>query len=160
MPSFDVVSEVDDHELSNAVDQANRELTNRFDFKGTNAKFTLTDEKITLTAPSDFQVKQMQDILENKLVKRGLDIQCLSFGDVSSNLAEAKLEVEVKQGIDKETAKKIVKAVKETKIKVQASIQGEQVRITGKKRDDLQEAMAALKEANLGLPLQYDNFRD
>jgi hypothetical protein len=160
MPSFDVVSEVDDHELTNAVDQANREIDNRFDFKGTNAKFSLAENKITLSAPSDFQVQQMQDILETKLVKRGLDIQCLSFGDISSNLAEAKCEGEVKQGIDKESAKKIVKSVKDAKIKVQAAIQGEQVRITGKKRDDLQEAIAHLKEANVGLPLQFNNFRD
>lgn len=160
MPSFDIVSEVDAHELSNAVDQANRELSNRFDFKGSNANFALADEKITLTAPSDFQVQQMGDILENKIVKRGLDIQCLSFGDITSNLAEAKQEVEVKQGIDKETAKKIVKSVKDSKIKVQAAIQGEQVRITGKKRDDLQETMSHLKEVKLGLPLQFDNFRD
>lgn len=160
MPSFDVVSEVDAHELTNAVDQANRELSNRFDFKGSNAKFSLAENKITLTAPSDFQLKQMADILENKIVKRGLDIQCLSFGDISSNLAEAKQEVEVKQGIDKETAKKIVKSVKDAKVKVQAAIQGEQVRITGKKRDDLQETIAHLKEAKLGLPLQFDNFRD
>lgn len=160
MPSFDVVSEVDDHELSNAVDQANREITNRFDFKGTNAKYLLTDSKITLTAPSDFQVKQMQDILETKVVKRGMDIQCLEFGEMHSNLSEAKCDVVVKQGIDKETAKKIVKGVKEAKMKVQAAIQGEQIRITGKKRDDLQEAIAHLKEMKVGVPLQFDNFRD
>lgn len=160
MPSFDVVSEVDMHELTNAVDQANREITNRFDFKGSDAKYALQENSIVMTAPSDFQVKQMQDILQTKLAKRSIDNKCLEFGEMQTNLSEAKMIVTVKQGIDKEAAKKIVKYIKETKIKVQAAIQGEQVRVTGKKRDDLQEVMTALKEMSLELPLQYDNFRD
>lgn len=160
MPSFDVVSEVDKHELSNAVDQANREIDNRFDFKGTNAKYTLSDTVITLSAPSDFQVKQMQDILETKVAKRGLDVMCLEFGEMNTNLSEAKLEAKLKEGIDKETAKKITKSIKDSKIKVQASIQGEKLRVNGKKRDDLQETIAFLKEQKFNLPLQFDNFRD
>ncbi len=160
MPSFDVVSEVDKHELSNAVDQANREIDNRFDFKGTNAKFTLNDTAITLTAPSDFQVKQMQDILETKVVKRGLDVLCLEFGEMSTNLSEAKIEAKLKEGIDKDSAKKLTKTIKDSKIKVQASIQGEKLRVSGKKRDDLQEAIAFLKEQKFDLPLQFNNFRD
>ncbi len=160
MPSFDVVSEVDKHELSNAVDQANRELDNRFDFKGTGAKYALSDTVITLTAPSDFQVKQMQDILESKVVKRGLDILCLEFGEMNTNLSEAKMEAKLKEGIDKDVAKKMTKSIKESKIKVQASIQGEKLRVTGKKRDDLQEAIAYLKDQSFGLPLQFNNFRD
>lgn len=160
MPSFDVVSEVDQHELQNAVDQANREVDTRFDFKGTGAKFELNKETITLTAPSDFQIKQMQDILVSKLVKRDLDSKSLDQGEITSNLSEAKQIMTVKQGIDKDTAKKLTKLVKEAKLKVQCAIQGEQVRITGKKRDDLQEAIALLKDSDLDLPLQYTNFRD
>lgn len=160
MPSFDVVSEVDKHELSNAVDQANREIDNRFDFKGSNAKYVLNDTTVTLTAPSDFQVKQMQDILETKIAKRGLDVLCLEFGEMNTNLSEAKIEAKLKEGIDKDTAKKITKAIKDSKIKVQASIQGEKLRVNGKKRDDLQETIAFLKEQSFNLPLQFDNFRD
>ncbi len=160
MPSFDVVSEVDLHELTNAVDQANREIDNRFDFKGSGAKYELNEEKITLKAPADFQVKQMQEILQTKLAKRGLDVQCLEWGDITSNVAEAQQIVTVKQGIDKDSAKKIVKEIKNSKIKVQAAIQGEQVRVSGKKRDDLQQTMATLKEIGFGLPLQFTNFRD
>lgn len=160
MPTFDVVSEVDKHELSNAVDQANREIDNRFDFKGTNAKFALSDDTVTLTAPSDFQVKQMQEILEAKVVKRGMDVLCLEFGEVSSNLSEAKQEAKLQEGIDKDVAKKITKAIKDSKIKVQTSIQGDKLRVTGKKRDDLQETIAFLKEKSFSLPLQFNNFRD
>jgi cyclic-di-GMP-binding protein len=160
MPSFDVVSKVDDHELTNAVDQANREVTNRFDFKGSNAKFELSDNKINLTAPSDFQLKQMLDILHGKLAKRSIDIRVLKANEPEVSLHEARQLLEVKQGIDTETAKKITKAIKEKKMKVQASIQGEQVRVTGKKRDDLQEVMAMLREEKVGLPLQFENFRD
>lgn len=160
MPSFDVVSEIDFHELSNAVDQANREIDNRFDFKGLNAKFTSKENVVTLQAPSDFQVKQMYEILQNKLAKRSIDVACLSAGDIESNLSEARQEVTIRHGIDKDFAKKIIKTIKETKIKVQTAIQGEQVRVTGKKRDDLQEVMSALREAPLEIPLQYVNFRD
>lgn len=160
MPSFDIVSEVDTHELTNAVDQANREVTNRFDFKGTNAKFELSNDVITLIAPSDFQLKQMMDILQGKMSKRQLDIRSLDPQEPNIALNEAKQEVKVKQGIDQETAKKIVKMIKDTKLKVQASIQGDQVRITGKKRDDLQDVISFLRESKLNLPLQYENFRD
>ncbi len=160
MPSFDVVSEVDNHELTNAVDQANREVDNRFDFKGTNAKFVLKDSKITLTAPTEFHIQQMQDIMKGKLAKRQIDVRCLELGEILSNLAEARMVITVKQGIDKEFAKKIVNLVKDAKLKVQSQIQGEQVRITGKNRDDLQTAIAHLRNAELELPLQFNNFRD
>lgn len=160
MPSFDVVSEVDHHELTNAVDQANREVDNRFDFKGSGAKFQLTDKLITLTAPSDFQVKQMKDILAGKLVKRGLEVQSLEWGEITANLSEAKQEVTVKEGIDKELAKKIIKEIKNSKIKVQAAIQGEQIRVSGKNRDDLQQTIQLLKNKDFNLPLQFNNFRD
>jgi uncharacterized protein YajQ (UPF0234 family) len=160
MPSFDVVSEVDAHELTNAVDQANREIGNRFDFKGTDAKIERSELELTLVADAEFRIKQMQDILRGKLVKRGIDIACLDEKDVETSLNQARQTIVVRQGIDKELAKKIVKQVKDSKIKVQAAIQGEQVRITGKKRDDLQDTIAMLKEADLGLPLQFTNFRD
>mgnify|MGYP006416792183 CR=1 FL=1 len=160
MPSFDVVSEVDNHELVNAVDQANREITTRFDFKGSGATYELVKSTVNLKAPSDFQVKQMGDILQSKISKRGIDIRSLEFKDIETNLSEARQEVEVKQGIDQACAKKISKLLKEAKLKVQSSIQGEQVRVTGKKRDDLQDAIAFLKDAKLDLPLQFDNFRD
>ena len=160
MPSFDVVSEVEMHELSNAVDQANREVNTRFDFKGSDAKFEQTDADITLSAQSEFQLEQMMDILQKKMVKRGVDIGSLDVGEPETANMRARQKVTVRQGIDKELAKKIVKLIKETKLKVQSAIQGDQVRVTGKKRDDLQQAMAMLKEQKLGLPLQYTNFRD
>jgi uncharacterized protein YajQ (UPF0234 family) len=160
MPSFDIVSKVDEHELTNAVDQANREVDNRFDFKGSGAKFELKDLVVNLTAPSDFQVKQMGDILTGKISKRGIDVRCLEFGEILTNLSEARQEVKVKNGISKEEAKKVTKFIKDQKLKVQASIQGEQVRVTGKKRDDLQETIAAVKDSKLDLPLQFENFRD
>jgi len=160
MPSFDIVSEVDQHELTNAVDQSNREVANRFDFKDSGAKFTLQKESILLTAPNDFQVQQMVDILEGKMAKRSLDIKAIEIGEILSNLAEARCEVKLKQGIDKESAKKITKIIKESKAKVQASIQGEQVRVTGKNRDDLQDTIQILKQADVALPLQFINFRD
>jgi uncharacterized protein YajQ (UPF0234 family) len=160
MPSFDVVSEVDAHELTNAVDQANREIGNRFDFKGTDAKIERSELELTLVADAEFRIKQMQDILHGKLVKRGIDIACLEEKDIETSLNQARQTIVVRQGIDKDLAKKIVKQVKDSKIKVQAAIQGEQVRITGKKRDDLQATIAMLKEADLGLPLQFTNFRD
>jgi len=160
MPSFDVVSEVDAHELTNAVDQANREIGNRFDFKGTDATIERSELELTLVADAEFRIKQMQDILRGKLVKRGIDIASLEEKDIETSLNQARQTIVVRQGIDKELAKKIVKKVKDSRIKVQAAIQGEQVRITGKKRDDLQAAIAMLKEADLGLPLQFTNFRD
>ncbi len=160
MPSFDVVSEIDSHELSNAVDQCNREVSNRFDFKGSNSRVEQTDNVLTLIAPAEFQVKQITDILQTKLSKRGIDIACLEYSDIQESNNEARQTVTVREGIDKELARKIVKLVKASKLKVQAAIQGEQVRISGKKRDDLQDAIALLKEQNLEMPLQYTNFRD
>jgi cyclic-di-GMP-binding protein len=160
MPSFDIVSNTDNHELTNAVDQANREVTTRFDFKDTNARVELSKDKITIIAPTDFQLKQVDEILRNKLAKRGVDIRSLDYKEINTNLSEAKQVVDVKQGIDAEHAKKVTKLIKESGIKVQAAIQGDQVRVTSKKRDDLQEVMALLRSANLGIPLQYVNFRD
>lgn len=161
MPSFDVVSEVDQHELSNAVDHTQREIGNRFDFKGTSAKAELTDGKIImLHADSDFQIQQIHPVLYQKLTARKIDIACLEAGKVENSGKGVKQAVTVKQGIDKETAKKAVAKIKESKIKVQAQVQGEQLRVNGKKRDDLQAVMALLKDAELGLPMQFQNFRD
>jgi uncharacterized protein YajQ (UPF0234 family) len=160
MPSFDVVSELERHELTNAVDQANKEISTRFDFKGTDAKIEETKEGLTLEAESEFQLDQMMTVLNQKLVKRGLDIQSMEKQKVESSNMRARQKLLVKEGIEKELAKKIVKLVKESKMKVQASIQGEQVRITGKNRDDLQQAIALLKGAGLEQPLQFTNFRD
>lgn len=160
MPSFDVVSEVDTHELTNAVDQANRELGTRFDFKGVDAKFELDDQVISQSAPSDFQLKQMNDILRARLIARGIDARCLEFGDVETNLAGARQKITVKQGIERELAKKIQGALKDAKIKVDSQINGDKLRVNGKKRDDLQAAIALLKAAEYERPLQFDNFRD
>ena len=160
MPSFDVVSEIDHHELSNAVDQANREVTTRFDFKGTDSSFELNEAVITLKTESDFQLDQMIDILYSKLTKRGIDLDAVDLDEPVIMAKTATRNVTVKEGIDTELAKKIVKVVKGSKIKVQASIQGDQVRVTGKKRDDLQQVIALLKETELDLPLQFKNFRD
>lgn len=160
MPSFDIVSEVNPHELTNAVDQANRELSTRFDFKGVEAKFEHEGESITLSAPSDFQLKQMTDILRARLIARGIDVRCLEFKDVLTNLAGARQTVLVKQGIERELAKKIQTAIKDAKLKVESQINGDKLRVTGKKRDDLQAAIALLRAAEFERPLQFDNFRD
>lgn len=160
MPSFDVVSEVDFHEVTNAVDQANRELTTRFDFRGVEARYERSEDIINMTADADIQLQQMLDILQSKLNRRGVDIACLEVADSEKLGKKVKQKVTLRQGLDSDTARKIVKIIKEAKLKVQAAIQGEKVRITGKKRDDLQEAIAALKAAELGLPLQFNNFRD
>ena len=160
MPSFDVVSEVDMHEVSNAVDQANREVGNRFDFKGSNSNFEQNEAVITLHSESEFQLQQMLDILQNKLVKRGVDIACLKVDEVELAGKKARQVVTLRQGIDAELARRIVKLIKDSKIKTQAAIQGEKVRVSGKKRDDLQQIIALLREARLDLPLQYENFRD
>jgi len=160
MPSFDVVSEVNHHELSNAVDQANREVATRFDFKGTGSNFELTESQITMNTESDFQLQQMYDMLCNKLVKRGVDITCLELADPVVQLKTATQVVTVREGIETADSKKMVKLIKEKKIKVQTAIQGDQLRVTGKKRDDLQTVMALLKDGNFGLPLQFKNFRD
>ena len=160
MPSFDVVSEVDQHELTNAVDQAQKEILNRYDFKGTSANAEIADGTIVLTAESDFQIQQMHPIVYTKLSSRSIDINCLEPGKVESSGKGVKQRLTVKQGIDKETAKKAVAKIKDSKMKVQAQIQGEQLRVTGKKRDDLQQVMKLLKDAELGLPMQFQNFRD
>jgi len=161
MPSFDIVSEVDMHELNNALDQSNREVGTRFDFKGIDAKFELNnDSDIAVSAEADFQIQQMLEILRSKMVKRGIDIKSLKEGDVQLVGQRATMIVAVQQGIEADIARKIVKVVKEAKLKVQTAIQGEKLRVTGKKRDDLQKVMALLKEGSFGVPLQYDNFRD
>ena len=161
MPSFDIVSEVDMHELSNALDQSNREVGTRFDFKGTDASFELdNDSNIKVSAEADFQIQQMLEMLRSKMVKRGIDIKSLEEGDVQLVGQKANMIVTVQQGIEADIARKIVKAVKQAKLKVQTAIQGEKLRVTGKKRDDLQQVMALLKDGSYGVPLQYDNFRD
>ena len=160
MPSFDVVSEFDAHEATNAVDQANREVSNRFDFKDTGSRFELENNVIALTSQSDFQLKQMMDILRQKLSKRGIDVGCLQEEEPEITGTEAKQKVIMQQGIDTPLAKELVKKIKASKIKVQASIQGEKLRVSGKKRDNLQSVIALLKDADAGLPLQYENFRD
>lgn len=161
MPSFDIVSEVDLHELNNALDQSNREVGTRFDFKGVDASFEMDkDSNISITAEADFQVQQMLEMLRSKMVKRGIDIKSLKEGEVQLLGQKATMAVTVQQGIETDIARKIVKTVKESKLKVQTAIQGEKLRVTGKKRDDLQQVIALLKDGNFGLPLQYDNFRD
>lgn len=160
MPTFDVVSEVDLHEVSNAVDQAKRELGTRFDFRGVDAKFEVNEDEVKLTAEVDFQLDQLLDILQNKLAKRGVDIGVLELGDSVPSGKTVSRTVKIRQGIDGPLAKKMVKMIKDKKLKVQASIQGDKVRVSGKKRDDLQQTIAFLKDSDLGLPLQYNNFRD
>ena len=161
MPSFDIVCEVDMHEVNNAIDQSNREVGTRFDFKGVDAKFEVTAHSaVVVFAEVDFQVKQMLEILRGKLVKRGVDIKALVEGEVEVSGQRATINVKIQQGIESEIARKIVKMVKETKMKVQTAIQGDKLRVTGKKRDDLQSVIALLKDANVGIPLQYNNFRD
>ena len=160
MPSFDVVSELNAHEVTNAVDQANRELQQRFDFKDTGATFTLEEFVVTMRAEVEFQLKQMLEILKIRLSKRGIDISCLEVKDPLTNLAEARQQVILKQGIDQDIGRKITKLIKESGLKVQAAIQGQKVRITGKKRDHLQEAIALIRSAKLEMPLQFVNFRD
>ena len=160
MPSFDVISEVDKHELTNAVDQANRELTTRFDFKGVDAKYVMDDFVITQTAPSEFQLQQMLDILRARLVARKIDIRALDVADPETNLGGSRQKVTVKQGIEQPVAKKLVAVLKAAKLKVEAQINGDKLRVTGKKRDDLQDAMAVLRKADVALPLQFDNLRD
>jgi len=160
MPSFDVVSEINLHELANAVDQTQREIATRFDFKDADAQVEQTKENITLDAESEFQINQMLDILYKKLAKRGIDVTSLEEGQIDVQNRRARLVLKIKQGIETETGKKIVKLVKDSKLKVQATIQGDQVRVTGKKLDDLQQVITMLRGQNLGLPLQFSNFRD
>jgi uncharacterized protein YajQ (UPF0234 family) len=160
MPSFDIVSEVDLHELNNAIDQSNREVITRFDFKGSDSKFTQKESEISLESETEFQLQQMMDILQKKMVKRGIDIACLDIQEAKLVGKRALQKVIAKQGVDKELARKIVKDIKASKLKVQVAIQGEQVRVTGKKRDDLQQIMALMKQSETDLPLQFTNFRD
>jgi uncharacterized protein YajQ (UPF0234 family) len=160
MPSFDVVSDFDSHEAKNAVDQANREVTTRFDFKGTGSKYEIEENLITMISQSDFQLKQMLDILHQKLAKRSINIACLEEQDVEISNSEARQKITLRRGIDADRARKLVKHIKSAKMKVQSAIQGDKLRITGKKRDDLQAVIALLKEHDVGLPLQYENFRD
>lgn len=160
MPSFDVVSELNAHEVSNAVDQANRELSQRFDFKDTGARYELKEFLVTLHAQVDFQLKQMLDILKLRLSKRGIDLACLEVKEAQTTLSAAHQEVILRQGIDQDTGKKISRLIKDSKLKVQAGLQGDKVRVTGKQRDDLQSAMQFLKKAGIEVPLQFNNFRD
>ena len=160
MPSFDVVSELNAHEVANAVDQASRELAQRFDFKDTGASFELEELTVTLRAQVDFQLKQMLEILKLRLSKRGIDVACLDAKEPETNLASARQEVLLKEGIDQETGKKITRLLKDSKLKVQASLMGDKVRIVGKQRDDLQSAMQFLRAAKIDVPLQSNNFRD
>ncbi|MGB6452461.1 MAG: YajQ family cyclic di-GMP-binding protein [Steroidobacteraceae bacterium] len=160
MPSFDVVSELNAHEVTNAVDQANRELAQRFDFKDTGARFELKDFVVTLQAQVDFQLKQMLEILKLRLAKRGVDAACIETKEPQIALSAATQEVTLRHGIDTEAGKQIARLVKDAKLKVQASIQGDKVRITGKQKDDLQAAMQLLRKSELELPLQFNNFRD
>ena len=160
MPSFDVVSKVDEHELTNAVDQARRELEKRFDLRGTKARFEQEGLVITEFAPTEFQVGQLHDILRMRFAARHIDTRCLELGELESNIAEARRTVTVKQGIEQQVAKKLVAALKASKLKVEAQINGDKLRVTGKKRDDLQDAIALLRKGDYDLPLQFDNFRD
>jgi cyclic-di-GMP-binding protein len=160
MPSFDVVSELDAHEVANAVDQANRELAQRFDFKDSGARYELTDFLVTLHAQVDFQLKQMLDILKLRLSKRGVDVACLDVKEPQTTLSAAHQEVVLRHGIDQETGKKISRLVKDSKLKVQASLQGDKVRINAKQRDDLQSAIQFLRKVGIEVPLQFNNFRD
>jgi uncharacterized protein YajQ (UPF0234 family) len=159
MPSFDVVSELDKHELTNALDNAGKELERRFDLKG-KCSFEPKDKSVTLTAEADFMLEQMLDILRSNLIKRKIDIQCMELKDAYPSGKVVKQEVNFREGIDKDLAKKIVGLITDRKMKVQAAIQGEQVRVTGKKRDDLQEVIAMLRGESLGMPVQFNNFRD
>ena len=160
MPSFDIVSEIELHEVTNAVDQASREVNHRFDFKGTNAKFELKEAVITLSAPADFQLKQMLEILKLKLSKRGIDVACMKVDEPVTTGQVARQVITLRQGVDTELGKKLQRLIKDSKLKVQAAIQDKQVRVTGKSRDDLQDVIALVRKAELELPLQFTNFRD
>lgn len=160
MPSFDVVSQIDKHQLTNAVDQAKRELNNRYDLRGTNASLELEDLVITAKAANEFQLKQVVDILRPRLSARHIDLRAMDTGPVETNLAEARQKITIKQGIEQVHAKKIQALIRDAKLKLDASISGDKVRVSGKKRDDLQTAIALLKQAEMPIPLQFDNFRD
>lgn len=160
MPSFDVVSKVDMQEVRNAVNQANREVETRFDFKGANARFEFDGERVTMRAPDEFQLRQMYDILTGRMASRKVNVRCLHLDPPQINVGEARQLVTVRQGIDADLARSLIKLIKQSKLKVQVAVQGDQLRISGKKRDDLQETIGLLKDAEVELPLQYTNFRD
>ena len=160
MPSFEIKSELNTHEVANAVDQANRIIQNRFDFKGTGARFDLGEGSISLSSQEEFQLHQMLPILKESLTKRGVDLKCLHLGDVEVSTGSAKQLVQLKEGIDQESGKKIIQLIKSNKLKVQVSMQGESLRVSGKKRDDLQEVIGIVKKEDFNLALQYENFRD
>ena len=160
MPSFDIVSELNLHEVENAVDQATREIGTRFDFRGVGATYELTEAIVTLTTQSDFQLKQMLDILKLKLTKRGIDLGCMKADDPVVNIQTAKQVVTLQQGVETELGKKIQRLIKDSKLKVQAAIQDKKVRVTGKNRDDLQTTIGLVRGAKLEMPLQFTNFRD
>jgi hypothetical protein len=160
MPSFDIKSELNTHEVTNGVDQANRVIENRFDFKGTGARFDLSEGKVTLSSQEEFQLHQMLPILKESLAKRGVDLKSLKIESIEVSTGSAKQEILLKEGIDQEIAKKITQMIKSSKVKVQASVQGDSIRVNGKKRDDLQQVIEMLKEASFDLPLQFENFRD
>jgi cyclic-di-GMP-binding protein len=160
MPSFDIVSKADGHELTNAVDQAKRDLENRYDLRGTNARFELAEFVVTQFAANEHQLDQLLEMLRLRLAKRGVDLRCLELGDVETNLAEARRKITIKQGIEQVQAKAIIAKIKEAKIKVDTQINGDKLRVSGKKRDDLQAAIAVLRNAELEVPLQFENFRD
>lgn len=160
MPSFDIVSEYDQHEVTNAIDQANKEVSTRFDFKGTESNFELNGDKVVMVSESNFQLQQMFSIVCAKLSRRGIDIGCMDVGDPKGSGKLMRQEITLKQGIESNLAKKIVKLIKDKKLKVQAAINGDKVRVTGKKRDDLQETIQMLKNENLEQPLQFNNFRE
>jgi len=160
MPYFDAVSKVDSHELSNAVDQANREVAKRYDLRGTNARFELQEYLISQFAQSEYQLNQLLDILRLRLAARGIDPRSLELGEIEVNLSEARRQITIKQGIEQATAKKLVASLKQAKLKVEAQITGDKLRVTGKKRDDLQSAIALLRKCEIDLPLQFENFRD
>jgi uncharacterized protein YajQ (UPF0234 family) len=161
MPSFDIVSEIDKPELTNGLHQANKELSTRFDFKGTDARVELAAKSLTVFADNDFQVRQAVDVLCEKLAKRGLDLTCLHYQEIEEvGGGKARQVIDLKEGIDSDLGRKLVKQIKDKKLKVQTAIQGDQLRITGKKRDDLQQVIAFLRESDVGIPLQFNNFRD
>ena len=160
MPSFDAVSKVDIHELTNAVDQARRELDKRYDLRGSGARFELEGFVITEHAQNEYQLKQLLEILRLRLAARGIDLRCLEMGEIETNLAEARRKVTIKQGIEQASAKKLIAQLKASKLKVEAQINGDKLRVSGKKRDDLQTAIALLKKNEAEVPLQFENFRD
>ncbi|MCX2972234.1 YajQ family cyclic di-GMP-binding protein [Halieaceae bacterium IMCC8485] len=160
MPSFDVVSEVDLHQLTNAVDQAGRIIANRFDFKGVDASFERDERLVLMTAEAEFQVAQMEDMLRSALIKCDIDPGAMDCGEPITTGKQVKQSVQLRHGLDSDQCRSVIKKIKEAKLKVQAQVQGEQVRVTGKKRDDLQQVMAILREGDLGSPLQFNNFRD